>query len=327
MKWGFVILTAFSDPFGAELYVLGCKEPRRGTHEKFVEARWRQVVGSTAHCVAGDGIGIFAAASVTGLLRLSYAPSVIVEYLAGFLFGWTIFQSLFMKSSMGGSYRDSLRSPFLAEFLSMNGVMAGMTAVMITWMTKDPLSKSPLHPMFWFVMSMTLCAGFVVACPINWWLVSRGLKHGMMTERPEGYTPPRRASETVMSGGHSSHAMAGTPSASSGTDHSAMTSVMPSKTSPTEKLLASVVSLGILGVGSSSRIPCLICGVQFDILETQFTFRSAEMRYLDTGLTLTRRRLQTLKRLWSADWPHHRSGANRPRWNRSQGERVAALYG
>ncbi|MEO6779515.1 MAG: DUF4396 domain-containing protein [Bradyrhizobium sp.] len=39
-------------------------------------------------------------------------------------------------------------------------------------------------PEFWFVMSMTLLlAGFIVAYPINWWMVIKGLKHGMMTVR------------------------------------------------------------------------------------------------------------------------------------------------
>jgi hypothetical protein len=33
-------------------------------------------------------------------------------------------------------------------------------------------------------MTMALLVGFVTAYPMNWWLVSRGLKHGMMTVRP-----------------------------------------------------------------------------------------------------------------------------------------------
>jgi hypothetical protein len=35
-------------------------------------------------------------------------------------------------------------------------------------------------------MSLALCAGFVVSYPINWWLVARGLKHGMLTVGPSG---------------------------------------------------------------------------------------------------------------------------------------------
>lgn len=62
MKWAFVLITAYTGPFGAFLYVLGCREPLPGLHARYVEARWRQVLGSTMHCVAGDGIGILAGA-------------------------------------------------------------------------------------------------------------------------------------------------------------------------------------------------------------------------------------------------------------------------
>lgn len=52
LKWGFVLLTAYTGPIGAFLYVLGCREPLSELHERYVFARWRQVLGSTMHCVA-----------------------------------------------------------------------------------------------------------------------------------------------------------------------------------------------------------------------------------------------------------------------------------
>jgi hypothetical protein len=58
LKWAFVLITAYTGPLGAFLYVLGCREPLPGLHERYVSERWRQVLGSTMHCVAGDGIGI-----------------------------------------------------------------------------------------------------------------------------------------------------------------------------------------------------------------------------------------------------------------------------
>lgn len=58
LKWAFIILTLFTGPFGAFFYVLGCREPLRDTHEAYVAVRWRQVLGSTMHCAAGDGLGI-----------------------------------------------------------------------------------------------------------------------------------------------------------------------------------------------------------------------------------------------------------------------------
>ena len=198
MKWGFVIITAFSGLFGALLYVLSCREPLPGTHELYVAAKWRQVVGSTMHCVAGDGIGILAAAVITSRLGLPMWADVLCEYTLGFIFGWTVFQALFMKS-MFSSYRRSLTGTFMSELLSMNTVMGGMTAVMVPWMTHNMDAMSPTGPTFWFVMSISLCAGFVVALPMNWWLVDHGLKHGMMTVRPDGTPVPQAAAVAAAS--------------------------------------------------------------------------------------------------------------------------------
>ena len=69
LKWGFVLLTAYTGVVGAFLYVLGCREPLPGLHEQYVAARWRQVLGSTMHCVAGDGVGIIAGAVIGERLR------------------------------------------------------------------------------------------------------------------------------------------------------------------------------------------------------------------------------------------------------------------
>jgi hypothetical protein len=67
LKWGFVLLTAYTGVVGAFLYVLGCREPLPGLHEQYVAARWRQALGSTMHCVAGDGVGIIAGALLSSV--------------------------------------------------------------------------------------------------------------------------------------------------------------------------------------------------------------------------------------------------------------------
>jgi hypothetical protein len=118
LKWGLVLLTAYTGPVGAFLYVLGCREPLPGLHERYVAARWRQVLGSTMHCVAGDGIGILVGAVISSILGLHGLIEVLLEYVLGFAFGWTIFQALFMRDMAGGSYVRSLSSTFIPELLS-----------------------------------------------------------------------------------------------------------------------------------------------------------------------------------------------------------------
>ncbi|HQT65938.1 MAG: hypothetical protein B7X12_09005 [Halothiobacillus sp. 20-53-49] len=195
LKWGFVLLTAYTGPLGAFLYVLGCREPLPGLHERYVAVRWRQVLGSTMHCVAGDGVGILAGAVIASFFHLSKVTDISLEYLLGFGFGWMIFQALFMRDMAGGSYRRSLTSTFFPELLSMNCLMAGMVPTMVLAKQYVPASNTPNDPAFWFVMSMALLVGFIVAYPMNWWLVSNHMKHGMMTVRVSEQPATTRAYE------------------------------------------------------------------------------------------------------------------------------------
>jgi Domain of unknown function (DUF4396) len=188
LKWAFVLITAYAGPFGAFFYVLACREPLPGLHARYVESRWRQALGSTMHCVAGDGVGILAGAVIGGTLGLSTTVHVALEYVLGFGFGWTIFQALFMRDMAGGSFSRALAQTFVPEFLSMNALMGGMVAVMTISMTHVRGSESPQGAIFWFVMSIALLIGGIVAYPVNWWLVAHHLKHGMMTVQRAGTT-------------------------------------------------------------------------------------------------------------------------------------------
>jgi hypothetical protein len=186
LKWGFVLVTAYTGVIGAFLYILGCREPLPGLHERYVAARWRQALGSAMHCVAGDGVGILTGAVLARVLGLGGLAEVILEYILGFAFGWAIFQALFMRDMAGGSYLRSLARTFVPELLSMNLLMAGMIPTVTILRTRIASAEDPTTARFWFVMSMGLLVGFITAYPMNWWLVTYHLKHGMMTVRPAG---------------------------------------------------------------------------------------------------------------------------------------------
>ncbi len=217
MKWGFVLLTAYTGPIGAFLYVLGCREPLPGLHERYVAVRWRQVLGSTMHCVAGDGVGILVGAVLARYFHLAGFAEIALEYALGFLFGWTVFQALFMRD-MAGSYGRSLKTTFIPEFLSMNVLMAGMVPVAALMARHVDASSDPQHAEFWFRMSMALLAGFSVAFPMNWWLVARHLKHGMTTVQPAAAAEPTNLDA---SGSHPGHSRPAEPKKAAGSGMSA----------------------------------------------------------------------------------------------------------
>jgi len=241
MKWGFVLVTLYMGPIGLLLYVMADKEPSPGTHESFVKPLWKQGVGSTVHCVAGDATGIILAAAVTAMLGFPMWIDVIVEYVFGFLLGLLVFQSLFMRATMGGTYTENVRRTFLPELLSMNLMMAGMAPVMIfLMMGRDMRAMWPAEPLFWFVMSLGIIVGFAIAYPVNVWLVAKGMKHGLLTVRDDAKAKKpagrrrKRASMTashgkgkhdmssMSPGEHSGMSMAGPDSGGSSKSHGGM---------------------------------------------------------------------------------------------------------
>lgn len=182
MKLAFVLVTLYTGPLGLILYVMTCKEPYPGTHDQFIRPVWKQAAGSTMHCLAGDATGIIVAAAITTSLRLPMWIDIISEYALGFTFGLFIFQALFMKSMFGGSYGMALKSSFFPEWLSMNCMMGGMIVAMVTLMSLDMRAMDARDIEFWVVMSFAAIIGGIVAYPINFWMVDRGIKHGMMTD-------------------------------------------------------------------------------------------------------------------------------------------------
>jgi hypothetical protein len=248
LKWGFVLLTAYTGVFGAFLYVLGCREPLPGLHERYTATRWRQTLGSTMHCVAGDGVGILAGAVLSAIFVLPQLAETTLEYILGFAFGWTIFQALFMRNIMpGGSYRRALASTFLPELLSMNFLMAGMMPTVMVLRKYIETADNPTSPAFWFVMSMGLLVGFVVAYPMNWWLVANHLKHGMMTVRPAA----------AVAHDHGTEAMAGDKTGDKPSDTAMSEMSMDESRSPRPSIsIMTLLSFVVLAAGLT--IPSLL---------------------------------------------------------------------
>lgn len=188
LKAGWPIIVLFFSVIGLVLYLASCRPPgigqKRGeeakqTHTAFVADRWKKVVGSDIHCVAGDGLGIISAMVVTRWLGLSFWPEFWIEYVVGFLFGWFIFQYGSLRA-MGAPPKTALWNGGRAEFFSMITVMLGMGLVM-RYVT-PAVAGSPPPPntaAFWGIAALGLLAGAIFTYPMNWWMVAIGWKHGM----------------------------------------------------------------------------------------------------------------------------------------------------
>ena len=68
MKWGWILVTLYTGVIGLIVYWFSCREPAPYTHEKFIAPLWKQSVGSTIHCMAGDATGIIVAARMRWII-------------------------------------------------------------------------------------------------------------------------------------------------------------------------------------------------------------------------------------------------------------------
>jgi hypothetical protein len=251
MKWGWILVTLYTGVFGLAIYVISCREPAPNTHEKFIAPLWKQAIGSTIHCMAGDATGVIIVAFITAALNLPMWLDSLLEYLAGFAFGLFIFQALFMKDMLGGSYSAAVRKTWYPELMSMNFVMAGMIPVMIVFMTGNMQNMEISSLRFWGIMALASIIGGCLAFPVNWWMVKHHLKHGMGTVRALGKGGEPFENEEKNNNGMAGMSGHGTP------QHSAMKSMkgeamtMPMKVSVSlqTKLFVAFLSLIILGLG------------------------------------------------------------------------------
>ena len=185
MKLAWALVVIYTGPVGLFFYLTSCREPLPMTHEEFIKPLWKQALGSEIHCLAGDATGIIVAAAIIAPFKIGVGLEVVIEYLAGFLFGLFIFQALFMKNMMGGSYLKALTTSIIPEWFSMNLIMAGMIPTMVIWNHFDSIAKDPFTLNFWGKMSLATLIGGIIAYPINHWLVKNKLKHGMTTVRKD----------------------------------------------------------------------------------------------------------------------------------------------
>ena len=206
-RLAWILVTAYTGPIGLFFYLLGCRRPFPGAHDRYTRATWKQGLNSEMHCLAGDATGILIAASIVPAFALTNGWDAAIEYLAGFICGLFIFQALMMLPMYGGDYFMAVRKTIFAETVSMNFVMAGMIPTMVALAALWEGSDHPLQPSFWFRMSLASIVGGVFAYPINYWLVKNHLKHGCMT-LPNADGPAPALGHASPEGENGHHAMA-----------------------------------------------------------------------------------------------------------------------
>ncbi|MGV0911679.1 DUF4396 domain-containing protein [Martelella sp. FOR1707] len=107
----------------------------------------------------------------------------VLDYIFAFSLG-VVFQYFTIKPMRGLSVGQGIIQAIKADFLSLTAWQVGMYGFMAFaqfFLFRHLLGIKLEVPTveFWFMMQIAMWAGFATAYPVNWWLLSRGIKEKM----------------------------------------------------------------------------------------------------------------------------------------------------
>jgi hypothetical protein len=146
---------------------------------------WQSVGLASTHCGSGCTLGDLVAEGVVlsfvtfTLFGHPVFGAWVIDFILAFLFG-IAFQYFPIRSMRQVTRRQALVAALKADSLSLSAWQVGMYGWMglsIFVIFGSEIDKT--DPVFWFMMQIAMLAGFVTSYPVNWWLVSVGIKEKM----------------------------------------------------------------------------------------------------------------------------------------------------
>lgn len=130
-------------------------------------------VSATAHCLTGCGLGEVSGFFIGTVLGLSYLTSIVVGILAGFIFGYILGILPLLRANI--TLKHATHIVFATEFLSFVVMEIGEVLIEIFF---PGMKRAGLKNLtYWIGLSVALATGFIAAFPVNFILVSRGVRH------------------------------------------------------------------------------------------------------------------------------------------------------
>lgn len=175
-------------PAGLFFYLLlGRATPvaERGRHEsgdKPAPPMWRAAFKGATHCGAGCALGDFIAEWIAFALAFAVAGSrlggnLLLAFVLAYLIG-IAFQYFSIAPMRGLGPRDGIIAAVKADTISLMAYEVGMFACMIAFALTFP-TLEPINARYWVLMQFAMVGGFITTYPVNWWLISRGVKEKM----------------------------------------------------------------------------------------------------------------------------------------------------
>ena len=141
-----------------------------------MSATWRAAAQATLHCLTGCAIGEVLGMVVGTAFGWSNPAVIMLSIVLAFAFGYALTMRGVLRS--GVDLRRAFRIALAADTVSI----AVMEIVDNTVVAAIPgaLDAQLTDVLFWASLALSLAIAFVVATPVNRWLIGRGQGHAVV---------------------------------------------------------------------------------------------------------------------------------------------------
>ena len=146
------------------------------THQHAHPTGWVMAARATLHCLTGCALGEVLGMVVATAAGLGNGATIALSVVLAFVFGYALTVRGVLRS--GVPLQRALRLALAADTVSIAvmEVIDNTSELVIPGALAAPLGSW----LFWWSLAVSLALAFVVATPVNHWLISRGRGHAVV---------------------------------------------------------------------------------------------------------------------------------------------------
>jgi len=139
-------------------------------------SRNRTAFDATVHCLTGCAIGEVLGLVIGTAIGLHDLASILLAVVLSFVFGYALTMRPLLASGL--PFRTAARTAVAADTLSI--AVMEIVDNLIVLLIPGAMAAGLLDPLFWGSLVVSLVVAFLVAFPVNVWLIGRGRGHAVI---------------------------------------------------------------------------------------------------------------------------------------------------
>lgn len=140
------------------------------------DATWSTAIQATLHCLTGCAIGEVLGMIIGTALGWSNGQTIALAVVLAFIFGYALTMRPLLRSGLAFAVAAKLALAADTVSIAVMEIVDNLVMVLVPGAMDSGLANW----VFWAALAFALLVAFVVALPVNRWMISRGRGHAVV---------------------------------------------------------------------------------------------------------------------------------------------------